>query len=97
VSDRLGIEFPPPESIVDNFAYYLQDSLEKPQEALELFLINAGNYPESANVYVSLGDAYRANGETQLAIKNLRKALEVDPNHGHLQWTIETLAELQQQ
>lgn len=48
-------------------------------EAIEVFKLNVKAYPQSANVYDSLGEAYAAHGDTQLAIENYRKALELDP------------------
>jgi len=44
--------------------------------AIELFKLNAVAYPFSPNVYDSLGDAYLANGQTDLARQNAQKALD---------------------
>ncbi len=52
------------------------------REAIEIFKLNAGAYPESANVYDSLGEAYRAAGERETAIRNYRRALELNPKSG---------------
>ena len=49
-------------------------------EAVEVLKLNAATYPESANVYDSLGEAYAARGETELAIENYRKTLTIDPH-----------------
>ena len=45
-------------------------------EAICLFRINTKLYPKSANTYDSLGDAYSANGEIELAIKSYKMALK---------------------
>ncbi len=53
------------------------------EEALHLFQMNVAAYPESANVYDSLGDAYLDAGKLDLAQEYARKALqklETDPS-----------------
>jgi dienelactone hydrolase len=50
---------------------------DKAAEAVEIFKINVAAYPASANVYDSLGDAYVAAGNRELAIQASRKALQV--------------------
>jgi hypothetical protein len=46
--------------------------------AINIFKINAALYPESANVYDSLGEAYMKNSDTINAIKNYKKSLTLD-------------------
>jgi FKBP-type peptidyl-prolyl cis-trans isomerase len=48
-------------------------------EAIEILKLNVDAYPSSANVYDSLGEAYFASGNTQLAIQNYEKSLALDP------------------
>jgi dienelactone hydrolase len=50
---------------------------DKAAEAVEIFKINVAAYPASPNVYDSLGDAYVAAGNRELAIQASRKALQV--------------------
>ena len=47
--------------------------------------------PRSANAFDSLGEAYRAQGDRELAIRSYEKALELDPN---MRSAIEALKEL---
>lgn len=47
--------------------------------AIEIFKLNAAAYPNSANVYDSLSDAYLADGQKDLARQNAKKALELLP------------------
>jgi len=48
--------------------------------AIEILKLNAAAYPDSANVYDSLSDAYLADGQKDLARENARKALELLPS-----------------
>lgn len=50
-------------------------------DAIVIFKLNAEEYPKSANVYNSLAEGYEKSGQTQLAIVNYNKALEIDPRN----------------
>ena len=52
---------------------------EKFKSAILLFKLNVREFPKSANVYDSLGEAFMLNGDKELAIKNYQKALELNP------------------
>jgi tetratricopeptide (TPR) repeat protein len=58
---------------------YLQSG--KVPEAIELFKLNVTAYPEAANTYDSLGEAYMAGGDKELAIKNYSRSLELNPGN----------------
>jgi 3-oxoadipate enol-lactonase len=58
---------------------YLQEG--KAKEAIALFQINTVAFPNSANTYDSLGEAYLKDGQKDLAIENYRKSLELNPNN----------------
>ena len=45
--------------------------------AIEIFKLNVTAYPNSPNVYDSLGDAYLADGQKDLARENAKKTLEL--------------------
>jgi dienelactone hydrolase len=51
------------------------------KEAIEIFKLNVAVYPEAFNTYDSLGEAYLAAGERELAIKNYKKSLELNPQN----------------
>ena len=54
---------------------------KKTREAVAVFALNAELYPQSFNVYDSLGDAYAESGDKELAIKNYRRSLELNPQN----------------
>ncbi|MFZ4929393.1 serine hydrolase [Chryseobacterium sp. Mn2064] len=47
--------------------------------AVKIFILNVSVFPESANAYDSLGEAYFNKKEYQLAIDHYQKSLELDP------------------
>jgi len=51
------------------------------EAAIEVFKLNIQAYPQSANPFDSLGEAYMASGVEELAIENFEKALSLDPNN----------------
>jgi dienelactone hydrolase len=50
-------------------------------DAVEIFKLNVEMYPKGFNTYDSLGEAYAAAGNRELAIKNYRKSLELNPRN----------------
>ncbi len=49
--------------------------------AKELFELNVENYPKSSEAYFVLGTFYMFHDNKELAINNLEKALELNPNN----------------
>jgi tetratricopeptide (TPR) repeat protein len=47
--------------------------------AIEILKLNVTAFPNSANAYDSLSDAYLADGQKDLAVLNAKKALELLP------------------
>lgn len=54
---------------------------KKVREAIEIFKLNVEAYPQSSNVYDSLGEAYMLNGDKELAVRNYRRAVELNPQN----------------
>ena len=51
------------------------------EDAIKIFKLNVEAYPDAFNVYDSLGEAYMENGDTELAIKNYEKSIELNPDN----------------
>ncbi len=68
------------EYLINGFGYELSGT-GKVSEAIEIFKFNVELFPESPNVYDSLGEAYMKNGDTQMAIENYKKSLELNPEN----------------
>ncbi len=67
---------------LNNLGYQLIKANQLPQ-AIRIFQLNVEAYPNSANSYDSLGEAYMNAGEKSLAIANYQKSLQLNPkNHG---------------
>jgi predicted alpha/beta superfamily hydrolase len=77
VSSEFGYEVKPDEGLMNGFGYEFL-SMQQLEKAKQFFEMNVANYPESANVYDSLGDYYSAIGEKQQAIECFQKALTLD-------------------
>ena len=64
------------EALINRFGYE-HLAMGDTKVAIELFQMNVTAYPNSPNVYDSLGDAYLAAGQKDLARQNAQKALEL--------------------
>ena len=71
------------ESELNSLGYQLLYGNRKTSEAIEVFKLNTVTYPKSSNAFDSLGEAYQVRGDKELAIKNYRKAIELDPTNLH--------------
>jgi CubicO group peptidase (beta-lactamase class C family) len=73
-------KFQPDEFDMNAWGYeLLQD--ENRKAAVEVFKLNVALYPQSANTYDSLAEAYEINGDRALAIKNYKRSLELNPKN----------------
>jgi len=78
------------ESMMNALGYKLLGQ-EKIKEAIEIFKLNVKEYPDSFNAYDSLGEAYMKDGETELAIMNYQKSLDLNPNNENGKKMLENL------
>lgn len=60
-------------------------------KAIQLFSINVALYPNSSNVYDSLGEAYMKSGDTLNAILNYKKSLTLDSGNKRAKRNIKRL------
>ncbi len=68
------------ESELDNLGYRLIRA-NKFKEAVRIFQLNVEAYPQSSNVYDSLGEAYMDDGDKPQAIANYQKSLQLNPQN----------------
>jgi CubicO group peptidase (beta-lactamase class C family) len=66
-------------------------AMKKVKEAIEVFKLNVEAYPQSSNVYDSLAEAYMTNGDKELAIKNYKRSLELNPQNTNAAETLKKL------
>jgi tetratricopeptide (TPR) repeat protein len=81
LSDRFGFAVTPPETAVNRLGYQALAQKQVPV-ALGFFRLNAKNYPESANVHDSLGDALEASGALEEALASVSKAADLGAKSG---------------
>ena len=84
LSAKFGYTIPPPEPLMNALGYQLMGE-GKTEEAIAVFKSNVERYPNSANVYDSLAEAYEKTGKLDLARSNYEKAVRLgsqnnDPN-----------------
>ena len=60
--------------------------------AVRILVLNVDQFPESGNVYDSLGEAYVNLGDRLLAIENYERSLELDPGNDNAREQLAVLA-----
>lgn len=68
------------EAAVNALGYRLME-MQRLEQAIEVFKLNVEGYPQSANTYDSLGEAYMNAGNKELAIRNYEKAVSMDSSN----------------
>ena len=82
LKEKSGNEYFFLENDFNAVAYRLLNS-NRIKEAIAVFRMNVELFPDSSNVYDSLGEAYMRNDDRELAIKNYKKSLEIDPENSN--------------
>jgi CubicO group peptidase (beta-lactamase class C family) len=80
--EKKGPQFRPAELDLNAWGYLLLQQ-EQRREAIEVFKLAVSLYPGSANTYDSLAEAYEINGDRELAIKNYKRSLELNPKNAN--------------
>lgn len=68
------------ESALNALGYRLL-AMKRPLDAVAILALNVELFPDSGDVYDSLGEAYMAAGRKELAIANYRRSLELNPQN----------------
>ena len=63
----------------------------KESDAINVFKKNVELYPQSGNVYDSLGEAYAKVGQKDLAMQNYEKSLQLDPKNNNAEQQLKKL------
>lgn len=75
-----------------NMLGYQLIAAKNTEAAIAVFILNVEAYPESWNVYDSLGEAYMTAGKKELAIANYKKSLELNSSNDNAVRQLATLA-----
>jgi dienelactone hydrolase len=62
------------------------------RDAIAIFKLNVEMFPAGFNTYDSLGEAYLAAGERELAIRNYRRSLELNPQNTNAAQVLKRIA-----
>ena len=69
------------ESEMNTLGYYFLNTRKAIDAAVAVFRLNVEAFPNSANAYDSLGEAYMVKGDKELAIRNYQRSLELNPRN----------------
>ncbi len=78
------------ENEINNLGYQLL-SRQMNTEAVEVFELNTKEYPNSANVFDSYGEALLVVGDTAKSVANYKRSLELNPNNTNATQVLRTL------
>jgi tetratricopeptide (TPR) repeat protein len=81
------------ENSLNTFGYELLEGKDV-AGAIQVFKLNADTFPESANVWDSLAEAYMKSGDPKNAQLNYEKALTIDPTNQNAKEMLNKLKEL---
>ena len=74
-------DFQDPQDFILNRVGYDLLTEERTNEAIDIFKLNTKLFPEIANTWDSLGEAYMSAGDNVKAMENYRKSLELNPEN----------------
>ncbi len=66
------------ENEINAYAYQLLAG-KQAEKAIQIFMLNTRRFPQSANVWDSLGEGYALSGDKKNAITCFKKSLSLNP------------------
>jgi tetratricopeptide (TPR) repeat protein len=90
LSKEFGYTIIPGEDFLNQCGYQ-QLNFKHIEQAIELFKQNVKLHPNSFNVYDSMGEAYLANGQTDLAIENYEKSIALNSRNENAKTVLKKL------
>jgi tetratricopeptide (TPR) repeat protein len=92
ISDKLGYEYLIPEATLNSFGYEFI-GLKLLKKAYTIFKMNIEYYPESSNVYDSMGELLMIQGDTAASIEYYEKSLQLNPKNENARTKIKKMKE----
>jgi len=80
-SEETKVNFTPPEDAINNLGYNVMNGLKNYDLSMQFFQMNIDYYPQSPNVYDSMGEAWMKKGDNKKAIEYHKKSLALNPNN----------------
>lgn len=81
------------EGVLNWLGYHFLFWWDRPREGLEVFKLNTKLFPDSANAFDSLGEAYLTLGDKENAILSYRKSLQLNPKNKNAETKLKQLLE----
>lgn len=81
LSQKWGVNFTPPESLVRNLGLGAQYGEKNIEKAMSFFQLNIDNYPRSSDACKVMGEAYMAKGNNQEARSYFERSLVLNPEN----------------
>jgi tetratricopeptide (TPR) repeat protein len=81
------------EEVLNWLGYHLLFLWDRPREALDVFKLNTRLFPDSANAFGNLGEAYLTLGDKQNAILSYQKSLQLNPKNKNAETILKQLSE----
>ena len=89
---KSGVDLYFDEWSINDLGYELM-SQERFKDAVEVLTLNVDAYPESANAYDSLAEAYMKSGDKTKAVKFYKKSIALNPDNNNAKEMLKTLAQ----
>ena len=78
--EETNVKFKPPESVLNGFGYQAINN-KSYDLAIKYFQLNIDYYPNSSNVYDSMGEALMNKGDKKQAIEYYQRAIQLNPSN----------------